>query len=478
MTDVIDRLVERPYAFGFHSDIETELAPKGLNEDVIRLISAKKDEPEWLLEWRLAALRHFLTLEEPTWPKVQHPPIDYQDIYYWAAPKPKGPAPKSLDEVDPEIRATFDKLGISLAEQERLSGVAVDAIIDSVSVATTFKAKLAEVGVIFCSFSDAVRDHPDLVRKYLGTIVPPRDNFFAALNSAVFTDGSFCFVPAGVACPMELSTYFRINAAQTGQFERTLIIAEEGASVSYLEGCTAPMRDENQLHAAVVELVALDDSSIKYSTVQNWYPGDAEGRGGIYNFVTKRGRAGARAKISWTQVETGSAITWKYPSVILQGDDSVGEFYSVAVTTNLQQADTGTKMIHVGRNTTSTIVSKGISAGRAQNTYRGLVKVLRSATGARNHTRCDSLLIGSDCGAHTFPYVEVKNDTAQVEHEASTSKIDEDQLFYCRQRGLTEEDATSMIVNGFCREVFDELPMEYAVEAQALMRVSLEGAVG
>ena len=415
---------------------------------------------------------------EPDWAKVQHPPIDYQDMYYWAAPKPKGPAPKSLDEVDPEIRATFDKLGISLAEQERLSGVAVDAIIDSVSVATTFKAKLAEVGVIFCSFSEAVREHPDLVRKYLGTVVPPRDNFFAALNSAVFTDGSFCFIPAGVTCPMELSTYFRINAKETGQFERTLIIAEEGASVSYLEGCTAPMRDENQLHAAVVELIALDDSSIKYSTVQNWYPGDAEGRGGIYNFVTKRARAGARAKVSWTQVETGSAITWKYPSVILQGDDSVGEFYSVAVTTNLQQADTGTKMIHIGRNTSSTIVSKGISAGRAQNTYRGQVKMLRSAQGARNHTRCDSLLIGSDCGAHTFPYVEVKNDTASVEHEASTSKISEDQLFYCRQRGLNEEDATSMIVNGFCREVFDELPMEYAVEAQALMRLTLEGAVG
>ncbi len=478
MSDVIDDLVEREYAFGFETDIETELAPKGLNEDVVRLISSKKDEPEWLLEWRLNAFRHFMTMEEPTWPKVTHPPIDYQDMYYWAAPKPKGPAPKSLDEVDPEIRATFDKLGISLAEQERLTGVAVDAIIDSVSVATTFKAQLAEVGVIFCSFSEAVREHPDLVRKYLGTVVPPRDNFFAALNSAVFSDGSFCFIPAGVKCPMELSTYFRINAKETGQFERTLIVAEEGASVSYLEGCTAPMRDENQLHAAVVELVALDDSSIKYSTVQNWYPGDAEGKGGIYNFVTKRGRAGARAKISWTQVETGSAITWKYPSVILQGDDSVGEFYSVAVTTNLQQADTGTKMIHIGRNTTSTIISKGISAGRAQNTYRGLVKMLRSADGARNHTRCDSLLIGSDCGAHTFPYVEVKNDTASVEHEASTSKISEDQLFYCRQRGLDEEDATSMIVNGFCREVFDELPMEYAVEAQALMRLTLEGAVG
>jgi Fe-S cluster assembly protein SufB len=478
MSDVIDELVERAYAYGFTSDLDTERAPKGLDEDVIRLISAKKDEPDWLLEWRLAAFRHFRTLEEPTWSNVHHPPIDYQDMHYWAAPKPKGPAPKSLDEVDPEIRRTFDKLGISLAEQERLTGVAVDAIIDSVSVATTFKAKLAEAGVVFCSFSEAVREHPDLVRRYLGSVVPPRDNFFAALNSAVFSDGSFCFVPAGVTCPMELSTYFRINAEQTGQFERTLIVAEEGASVSYLEGCTAPKRDENQLHAAVVELVAMDDASIKYSTVQNWYPGDAEGRGGIYNFVTKRGRAGNRAKISWTQVETGSAITWKYPSVILQGDDSVGEFYSVAVTTNHQQADTGTKMIHIGRNTTSTIVSKGISAGRAQNTYRGLVKVLRSATGARNHTRCDSLLIGSECGAHTFPYVEVKNDTAQVEHEASTSRISGDQLFYCRQRGLTEEEATSMIVNGFCRDVFVELPMEYAVEAQALMRVSLEGAVG
>ena len=478
MSDVIDGLVDREYAFGFHSDLDTEFAPKGLSEDVVRLISAKKREPDWLLEWRLDALRHFLTLEEPTWPNVQHPPIDYQDMHYWAAPKPKGPAPKSLDEIDPEIRATFDKLGISLVEQERLSGVAVDAILDSVSVATTFKAQLAAAGVIFCSFSEAVQEHPELVRRYLGSVVGIRDNFFATLNSAVFSDGSFCFVPAGVRCPMELSTYFRMNAAQTGQFERTLIVAEEGASVSYLEGCTAPMRDENQLHAAVVELVALDDASIKYSTVQNWYPGDAEGNGGIYNFVTKRGRAGARARISWTQVETGSAITWKYPSVILQGDDSVGEFYSVAVTTNRQQADTGTKMIHIGRNTSSTIVSKGISAGHAQNTYRGLVKVLRTATGARNHTRCDSLLIGSGCGAHTFPYVEVKNDSAQVEHEASTSKVSDDQLFYCRQRGLTEEDATSMIINGFCREVFDELPMEYAVEAQALMRLSLEGAVG
>lgn len=481
MTDVVQELVKREYAYGFHSDFDTDIAPKGLDESVVRLISAKKREPEWLLEWRLNAYRHFVTMTEPDWAYVQYPKIDYQNMHYWAAPKPKGPAPKSLEEVDPEIRRTFDKLGISLAEQERLAGVsnvAVDAIIDSVSVATTFKKALAEAGVIFCSFSEAVRDHPDLVRKYLGSVIPPRDNYFAALNSAVFSDGSFCFIPKGVACPMELSTYFRINASETGQFERTLIVAEEGASVSYLEGCTAPQRDENQLHAAVVELVALDDSSIKYSTVQNWYPGDENGLGGIYNFVTKRGRAGNRAKISWTQVETGSAITWKYPSVILQGDDSVGEFYSVAVTTNHQQADTGTKMIHIGRNTSSTIVSKGISAGKAQNTYRGLVKILRSAEGARNHTQCDSLLIGSECGAHTFPYVEVKNDTAQLEHEASTSKIGEDQLFYCRQRGLNEEDATSMIVNGFCREVFNELPMEYAVEAHALMRLSLEGAVG
>ena len=478
MSAGIQDLVEREYRYGFVSDFDSEVAPKGLTEDVVRLISAKKSEPEWLLEWRLKAFRHFVTLEEPRWSHVHYDPVDYQDMSYWAAPKPKGPGPGSLDEVDPEIREMFDKLGISLTEQERLSGIAVDAVVDSVSVATTFKKRLAEVGVIFCSFSEAVRTHPDLVRTYLGSVVPYRDNFFATLNSAVFSDGSFCFVPAGVRCPMELSTYFRINAAETGQFERTLIVVEDGATVSYLEGCTAPMRDEHQLHAAVVELVALDDAQIKYSTVQNWYPGDAEGRGGIYNFVTKRGRAGARSKISWTQVETGSAITWKYPSVILQGDESVGEFYSVAVTANHQQADTGTKMIHIGRNTRSTILSKGISAGHGQNTYRGLVKILRSATGARNHTRCDSLLIGSDCGAHTFPYVEVKNDSAEVEHEASTSKIGEDQLFYCRQRGLTEEDATSMIVNGFCREVFDKLPMEFAVEAQALMQVSLEGSVG
>jgi Fe-S cluster assembly protein SufB len=479
VNEAVREIIDREYAYGFHTDLETEVAPKGLNEDIVRFISARKGEPGWLLEWRLAAYRHFITLNEPTWPRLDIAAIDYQDMHYWAAPKERGPAPENLDDIDPEVRAMFDKLGISLREQERLSGVAVDAIIDSVSVATTFKARLAEVGVVFCSFSEAVREHPDLVRAHLGSVVGPRDNFFAALNAAVFSDGSFCYVPAGVQCPMELSTYFRINAADTGQFERTLIIAEDGAKVSYLEGCTAPMRDEHQLHAAVVELVAKDDAQIKYSTVQNWYPGDAEGRGGIYNFVTKRGRCqGARSKISWTQVETGSAITWKYPSVILQGDESVGEFYSVAVTNNHQQADTGTKMIHIGRNTSSTILSKGISAGKAQNTYRGLVKVLRSATGARNHTRCDSLLIGSECGAHTFPYIEVKNDTAQVEHEASTSRIGEDQLFYCRQRGIDEEEATSMIVNGFCREVFDQLPMEFAVEAQALMRVSLEGSVG
>lgn len=479
MNEAVKEIIDREYAYGFHTDLDTEVAPKGLDEDIVRFISARKGEPRWLLEWRLSAYRHFITLDEPTWPRLAIAPIDYQDMHYWAAPKEKGPAPESLDDIDPDVRAMFDKLGISLQEQERLSGVAVDAIVDSVSVATTFKARLAEVGVIFCSFSDAVREHPDLVRAHLGTVVGPRDNFYAALNAAVFSDGSFCYVPAGVACPMELSTYFRINTADTGQFERTLIVAEEGASVSYLEGCTAPMRDENQLHAAVVELIAMTDARIKYSTVQNWYPGDADGVGGIYNFVTKRGRCqGARSKISWTQVETGSAITWKYPSVILQGDDSVGEFYSVAVTNNRQQADTGTKMIHIGRNTSSTILSKGISAGNAQNTYRGLVKMLRSAHGARNHTQCDSLLIGSECGAHTFPTIEVKNTTAQVEHEASTSRIGEDQLFYCRQRGIDEEEATSMIVNGFCRDVFDKLPMEFAVEAQALMRVSLEGSVG
>ncbi|HET9128582.1 MAG TPA: Fe-S cluster assembly protein SufB [Propionibacteriaceae bacterium] len=474
----VAELAGREYAYGFSTDLDTDFAPRGLSEEVIALISAKKGEPDWLCDWRLGAYRHWRTLTEPSWQNVAYPPIAYDDIIYYAAPKKKA-APSSLDEVDPEVRAMFDKLGISLAEQERLSGVAVDAVVDSVSVATTFQARLAEAGVIFCSFSQAVRDHPDLVRAYLGSVVPFRDNFFAALNSAVFTDGSFCYVPKGVACPMELSTYFRINAAGTGQFERTLIVAEEGASVSYLEGCTAPMRDEHQLHAAVVELVAMDDATIKYSTVQNWYPGDAEGRGGVYNFVTKRGRAaGARSKISWTQVETGSAITWKYPGVVLQGDGSVGEFYSVAVSAAHQQADTGTKMIHIGKDTRSTIVSKAISTGHGQNTYRGLVKMLRSAEGARNHTRCDSLLIGGDCGAHTFPYVEVKHPTAQVEHEATTSKVSDDQLFYARQRGISEEEATSMIVNGFCREVFRELPMEFAVEAQRLLSVSLEGAVG
>jgi Fe-S cluster assembly protein SufB len=473
----IAELASREYQYGFVTDLDTDVVPPGLSEDVIALIAAKKNEPEWLLEWRLRSYRHWLTLAEPTWQNVTYGPIDYQDISYYAAPRPKA-ALASLDEVDPEVRAMFDKLGISLAEQERLGGVAVDAIVDSVSVATTFQKKLAEAGVIFCSFSEAVQNHPDLVRTYLGSVVPYRDNFFATLNSAVFTDGSFCYIPKGVHCPMELSTYFRINAANTGQFERTLIVAEEGAYVSYLEGCTAPMRDENQLHAAVVELVALEGAQIKYSTVQNWYPGDAEGRGGVYNFVTKRGRCAADAKISWTQVETGSAITWKYPGVILQGDNSIGEFYSVALTANRQQADTGTKMIHIGKNTHSTIVSKAISAGHGQNTYRGLVKVLRSAEGARNHTQCDSLLLGSDTGAHTFPYIEVKNSTAQVEHEASTSKIGEDQLFYCRQRGISEEDAVSMIVNGFCREVFKELPMEFAVEAQRLLNVSLEGSVG
>jgi len=479
----VREIANRKYQYGFVTDLETDVVPRGLNEGVIRLISSKKNEPQWMLDWRLKAYRHWSKLAkseaEPKWANVHYPPIDYQDIIYYSAPKPKTPGPKSLDEVDPEVLAMFNKLGISLAEQGRLSGIAVDAIVDSVSVGTTFKKKLAEVGVIFCSFSEAVQDHPDLVKKYLGSVVPYTDNYFATLNSAVFTDGSFCFVPKGVRCPMELSTYFRINAADTGQFERTLIVAEEGAYVSYLEGCTAPMRDKNQLHAAVVELVALDGAQIKYSTVQNWYPGDAEGRGGIYNFVTKRGKcAGANSKISWTQVETGSAITWKYPSVILLGDNSVGEFYSVALTNNHQQADTGTKMIHIGKNTRSTILSKGISAGHGQNTYRGLVKILKSATGARNHTQCDSLLLGDKCGAHTFPYVEVKNQTARVEHEASTSKIGEDQLFYCRQRGISEEDAVSMIVNGFCREVFKELPMEFAVEAQKLLGVSLEGCVG
>jgi Fe-S cluster assembly protein SufB len=475
----MEALVNRTYEAGFYTDLESDTAPPGLNEDIIRLISAKKQEPEWLLEWRLAALRHWLTMTEPKWATVQHPPIDYQAISYYSAPRSKNDGPKSLDEVDPKLLETYEKLGIPLRERELLAGVAVDAVFDSVSVATTFKGKLAEAGVIFCSFSEAVQRHPDLVRQYLGTVVPITDNFFAALNSAVFSDGSFCYVPKGVRCPMELSTYFRINALKTGQFERTLIIAEEGSYVSYLEGCTAPMRDENQLHAAVVELIALDRAQIKYSTVQNWYPGDEQGRGGIYNFVTKRGECrGAHSKISWTQVETGSAITWKYPSCILRGDNSVGEFYSVALTNHYQQADTGTKMIHLGRNTKSTIISKGVSAGRGQNAYRGLVKIAKGAEGARNYTQCDSLLMGERCGAHTFPYIEVKNPTAQVEHEASTSKISEDQLFYCQSRGIAEEDAVTMIVNGFCKEVFKELPMEFAVEAQKLLGVSLEGAIG
>jgi Fe-S cluster assembly protein SufB len=478
VADPLQELATQEYKWGFVTDIEMETVPPGLNEDVIRLISAKKAEPEWLLEWRLKAYRHWLTMAEPRWPNVYYSPIDYQSSVYYAAPKPKK-ALASLDEVDPELLRTFEKLGISLEEQKRLTGVAVDAVFDSVSVATTFKEKLGELGIIFCSFSEAVRNHPELVRKYLGSVVPHSDNFFAALNSAVFSDGSFCYIPKGVRCPMELSTYFRINAANTGQFERTLIVAEEGSYVSYLEGCTAPMRDENQLHAAVVELVALDNAQIKYSTVQNWYPGDKEGRGGIYNFVTKRGKcAGVNSKISWTQVETGSAITWKYPSCILQGDNSVGEFYSVAVTNNRQQADTGTKMIHIGKNTKSTIVSKGISAGRGQNTYRGLVKMLRGAEGARNFSQCDSLLIGDRCGAHTFPYIEVRNPTARVEHEASTSKVGEDQIFYCNQRGISTEDALGLIVNGFCKEVFRELPMEFAVEAQKLLGISLEGSVG
>ena len=476
-------LISSEYKYGFVTDIESDHAPPGLGEDVVRLISGKKGEPQWLLDWRLKAYRHWARLEkseaEPKWANVHYPPIDYQNIIYYSAPKVKKDAPKSLDEVDPELLATYEKLGIPLDEREKLAGVAVDAVFDSVSVATTFKDKLAELGIVFCSFSEAVREHPDLVRQYLGSVVPYSDNFFASLNSAVFSDGSFCYVPKGVRCPMELSTYFRINAAQTGQFERTLIVADAGSHVSYLEGCTAPMRDENQLHAAVVELVALDDARIKYSTVQNWYPGDKDGKGGIYNFVTKRGKcAGRNSRISWTQVETGSAITWKYPSCILQGDDSVGEFYSVAVTNNRQQADTGTKMIHAGRNTRSTIVSKGISAGRGQNSYRGLVKVLKGAANARNYSQCDSLLMGSECGAHTFPYLEVKNDSAHIEHEASTSKIGEDQIFYCRQRGISEEDAVALIVNGFCREVFRELPMEFAVEAQKLLGVSLEGSVG
>jgi Fe-S cluster assembly protein SufB len=476
--EAIEKLAAQDYPYGFVTSVEEDKVPKGLSEDVIRLISKKKNEPEWLLEWRLRAYRHWLTMKEPRWAKVRYSPIDYQDIVYYSAPKTKV-KPKSLDEIDPEIRKTYEKLGIPLIEQQMLAGVAVDAVFDSVSVATTFKDKLKQVGVIFCSFSEAVQEHPELVRKWLGSVVPTADNYFAALNSAVFTDGSFCYIPKGVRCPMELSTYFRINAKDTGQFERTLIVAEEGASVSYLEGCTAPMRDENQLHAAVVELVALDRATIKYSTVQNWYPGDREGKGGIYNFVTKRGRCkGANSRITWTQVETGSAITWKYPSCILQGEGSVGEFYSVAVANHYQQADTGTKMIHIGKNTRSTIISKGISAGHGQNTYRGAVSILRGAQGARNYSQCDSLLLGDLCGAHTFPYLDVQNPSAQVEHEASTSKISEDQLFYCRQRGLSAEDAVNLIVNGFCKQVFKELPMEFAVEAQKLLNVSLEGSVG
>jgi Fe-S cluster assembly protein SufB len=474
----LDELISQEYKHGFVTDLEADVIPKGLSEGVIRLISSKKNEPEFMLQWRLEAYRHWLTMKEPTWPNVHYPPIDYQDIIYYSAPR-TGSGPKSLDEVDPELLATYEKLGIPLKEREMLAGVAVDAVFDSVSVATTFKDKLASLGIVFCSFSEAVQEHPELVRQYLGSVVPPGDNFFAALNSAVFSDGSFCYIPKGVRCPMELSTYFRINAKNTGQFERTLIVADEGSQVSYLEGCTAPMRDENQLHAAVVELIALDRAKIKYSTVQNWYPGDKEGKGGIYNFVTKRGDCrGAGSHISWTQVETGSAITWKYPSCILRGDDSVGEFHSVALTNHFQQADTGTKMIHLGRNTRSTIVSKGISAGRGQNAYRGLVKIGKGAENARNHTQCDSLLLGDKCGAHTFPYIEVANPTARVEHEASTSRVSEDQLFYCMQRGISAEDAVSMIVNGFCKEVFKELPMEFAVEAQKLLGVSLEGSVG
>ncbi len=475
----LDELISKDYEHGFVTSVEMDVIPRGLSEDVVRLISGKKNEPDWLLEWRLAAYRHWLTMTPPAWASVHHPPIDFQEIIYYAAPKSQNDGPKSLDEVDPELLKTYDKLGIPLHERAILAGVAVDAVFDSVSVATTFKDKLAEVGIIFGSFSEAVQHHPDLVRQYLGSVVPVGDNYYAALNSAVFSDGSFCYIPPGVRCPMELSTYFRINAKNTGQFERTLIIADQGAYVSYLEGCTAPMRDENQLHAAVVELVAMERAQIKYSTVQNWYPGDKDGKGGIYNFVTKRGECrGDHSKISWTQVETGSAITWKYPSVVLKGDHAIGEFYSVALTNHRQQADTGTKMIHLGRHTRSTIVSKGISAGHGQQAYRGLVRVARTAVGARNHTQCDSLLLGDRCQAHTFPYIEVKQPQATVEHEASTSRISEDQLFFCRSRGLSAEDAVSMIVNGFCKEVFKELPMEFAVEAQKLLGVSLEGSVG
>ncbi|MFO8024429.1 Fe-S cluster assembly protein SufB [Thiohalophilus sp.] len=477
--DTVDELIKRGYEHGFITEIESDTFPPGLSEDVIRALSAKKNEPQWMLEWRLKAYQHWLTLEQPSWAHLDYPPIDYQSISYYSAPKKAGEGPQSLDEVDPELIETYNKLGIPLEEQMALAGVAVDAVFDSVSVATTFREKLSEAGVIFCSMSEAVHDYPELIQQYLGTVVPYTDNFFACMNAAVFSDGTFVYIPKGVRCPMELSTYFRINEANTGQFERTLIVAEEASYVSYLEGCTAPMRDENQLHAAVVELIALDDAKIKYSTVQNWYPGDAQGKGGIYNFVTKRGDCrGKRSHISWTQVETGSAITWKYPSCILRGDESTGEFYSVAVARGRQQADTGTKMIHMGRDTKSTIVSKGISAGQGQNAYRGLVRMTPKAENARNHTQCDSLLIGDTCGAHTYPYIEVRNPTAKMEHEATTSKISEDQLFYCRQRGLSEEDAVSMIVNGFCKEVFNELPMEFAVEAQKLLNVTLEGAVG
>lgn len=476
--ETIEELANREYKYGFITDIETDTVPKGLDESVVRLISHKKNEPQWMLEWRLKAYRHWLTMEEPTWSSVQFPPLDYQDISYYSAPRSRAKY-NSIDEVDPELLATYKKLGIPLQEQEILAGVAVDAVFDSVSVATTFKGKLKEMGIIFCSFSEAVQDHPELIRRFLGTVVPYNDNKHATLNTAVFSDGSFVYVPKGVRCPMELSTYFRINAAETGQFERTLIVADEGAYVSYLEGCTAPQRDENQLHAAVVELIAMDNAEIKYSTVQNWYPGDKDGKGGIYNFVTKRGACrGVNSKISWTQVETGSSITWKYPSILLQGDNSVGKFYSVALTNNYQQADTGTKMVHIGKNTRSTIVSKGISAGHGQNAYRGLVRIQKGATNSRNHSQCDSLLMGDKCGAHTFPYIEVHNTSSEVEHEASTSKISEDQLFYCQQRGMSVEDAVSMIVSGFCKEVFRELPMEFAVEAQKLLGVSLEGAVG
>ncbi len=476
---ILDEVVSRDYQYGFVSDIEQEIAPKGLSEDVVRMISAKKNEPEWMLEWRLKAFRHWLTMREPKWPNVHYPEIDFKNMSYYAAPKVNADAPKSLDEIDPELRKTFDKLGISLIEQQRLSGIAVDAVFDSVSVATTFKAKLAEKGIIFCSMSEAIKEHPELIQKYIGSVVPVSDNFYSALNSAVFSDGSFCFIPKGVRCPMELSTYFRINAKDTGQFERTLIVAEEGSYVSYLEGCTAPMRDEHQLHAAVVEIVAHANAEVKYSTVQNWYPGDKDGKGGIYNFVTKRGIClGNNSKISWTQVETGSAITWKYPSVILKGDNSIGEFYSVAVTNNYQQADTGTKMMHIGKNTKSRIVSKGISAGKSHNSYRGLVKINKTASNARNFSQCDSLLIGDRCGAHTFPYLEVSNSSSMVEHEATTSKIGEDILFYCNQRGIPTEEAIALIVNGYCKEVMNQLPMEFAVEAQRLLAVSLEGSVG